>query len=99
MTENTFPTFSRKCEILGELWLHYRQDELFRDFIEYNDIGLPLAYMIESEIVQPTEYAKQYVNETFQLFSEALGLQESEDWDNLNHMLDVSKDMGTFPEE
>jgi hypothetical protein len=99
MTENTSPNFSKKCEILGELWLHYRGDEIFKDFIEYNDIGLPLAYMIESEIVQATEYAKQYVNETFELFTEALGLSTTEeDWDSLNHMLDFSRDMGTFPE-
>jgi hypothetical protein len=98
MTENTYHTFSNRCEILAELWLDYREDEQFKDFIEYNDLGLPLAYAIHSEIVQPTEIAKQYVDETFQLFVEALGLELDDHWTTLNQMLEYAKDTGTFPE-
>jgi hypothetical protein len=92
MTEKISPTFTKKCEILADLWLNYRKDEVFGDFIEYNDIGLPVAYMIDSEIVQATEYAKQYVEETFELFCEALSVSPNEDWSNLNEMLDSSSD-------
>lgn len=98
MTENTYHTFSNRCEILAELWLDYREDEQFKDFIEYNDIGLPLAYVIHSEIVQPTEIATQYVDETFQLFVEALGLELDDYWTTLNQMLEYARDTGTFPE-
>ena len=88
MTENTSPTFSNKCGILSELWFDYRNDEDFKDFMEYNDIGLPLAYVIHGEIVQPTEIARQYVEETFELFAEALGVNPNEDWGTLGEMLD-----------
>jgi hypothetical protein len=92
MTENRYPSFSKKCEILGELWLNYRGDEVFGDFIEYNDIGLPVSYMIDSDIVQATDLAKQYVEETFELFCEALSVSPNEDWSSLNEMLDSTKD-------
>jgi hypothetical protein len=99
MTENTHPTFTRKCQILSELWLDYRQDEQFQDFIEYNDIGLPLSYFVEAEIVQATEIAEEYINETFRLLTVALGLDLNTDWENLNEMLDSANESGTFPPE
>jgi hypothetical protein len=89
MTE-TLPTFTKKCEILSDLWFDYRNDIDFKDFMEYNDIGLPLAYVIHGEIVQPTEIAKQYVSETFDLFAESLGLDPQGEWWNLDEMFEAS---------
>lgn len=92
MTESIFPTFSKKCEILSDIWFGYRDDSEFQDFIEYNDLGLPLAYAIHGEIVQATELAKQYINETFYLLAEALGVSADLDWEDLDQMLESSKD-------
>lgn len=60
-------TFSNKLVILADLWLNYKQDEELADFIEYNDIGLPLAYLIHNEIVKTTDVAQKFVEETFEL--------------------------------
>jgi len=70
-------TFSNKCEILGELWMDYREDEEFQDFVEYNDLGLPLAYMVASGIIAtPTEKAEDIVNETFDLFLGSMSIKD-----------------------
>ena len=90
MTENTLPTFTKKCEILSGLWFDYRNDIEFKDFMEYNDLGLPIAYAIHGEIVVPTELAEQYVNETFDLFAESLGLDPKAEWWNLDEMFEAS---------
>ncbi len=37
-------TFENKCAILADLWLNYKDNEELEDFVEYNDLGLPLAY-------------------------------------------------------
>jgi hypothetical protein len=87
MTENTSPTFSSKCEILGQLWLEYRSDEQFADFIEYNDIGIPLSYFISGKIALPTELSEKYINETYDLLVEALGVSDSETYETLEDML------------
>lgn len=63
-----------KVDILADLWLNYRQDEEFADFIEYNDIGLPLAYAISNGIVEITPTAEGFINETFQLLLAGLGV-------------------------
>ena len=44
--------FSKRCEILSDLWMNYRTDEQLTDFIEYNDMGLPLAYFINTKVVE-----------------------------------------------
>jgi hypothetical protein len=75
------------------LWLNYRQDEQFQDFIEYNDLGLPIAYAIANDIVKSTEMAERFVEETFDLLIAAVDLVDDVGWDNLDDMLDMAKDI------
>lgn len=77
MTENTSTTYSDKCNILADIWLNYRDDTEFVDFIEYNDIGLPLAYMLSNEIVKSTDIAEKFVNETFDLLLAGLEVEDT----------------------
>jgi hypothetical protein len=69
-------TIENKTAILADLFLNYRGDEEFTDFIAYNDIGLPVAYAIDNNIVKGTEMSKQFINETFELLLAALGLED-----------------------
>ena len=87
MSDTPTNHFFRKCEILGSLWINYRQDEQFQDFIEYNDIGLPLAYAFAEEIAKPTEIAHKYIEETYALLLEALDISD-EEYESLEEMLD-----------
>jgi hypothetical protein len=84
--------FSTRAEILADLWLNYRNDEEFQDFIEYNDIGLPLAYAISNDLVKTTDIATKFVNETFDLFIEALGSVTDSGWSDLDSMLSGKDD-------
>ena len=77
MTDKTPTTYFSKASILADLWLNYRDDEEFQDFIEYNDIGLPLAYAISNDIVKTTDIAERFINETFELFISGLGIEDT----------------------
>ena len=90
MSEITTTPFSKKCEILGELWLAYRQDEELEDFIEYNDLGLPIAYAIANDIVKSTDMAKSFVEETFDLLLASLKIEDT-GWENLDELLSMAK--------
>lgn len=68
--------FRSKTEILAELWLDYRDDEGFKDFIEYNDLGLPLAYAIANGIVENTEMSERFIDETFRVLLAATGVED-----------------------
>lgn len=81
---------SSRIEILADLWLNYKQDEDFTDFFEYNDIGLPLAYILENEIAEPTESAHKFINETFELLLTGLEIEEDEGFESLDDLLSLA---------
>lgn len=81
--------FESKCDILSDLWLNYRDETKFKDFIQYNDIALPLSFMISEEIVQsPGELAVSFVEETFDLLLKATGVKDL-GFETLNDILDT----------
>jgi hypothetical protein len=86
VSEQATTPFSKKCEILGQLWMDYRDDQEFTDFIEYNDLGLPLAYAISEDIVKSSPLSEQYISETFELFLNGLNL-EDEGFETLEDIL------------
>lgn len=69
--------FKTRCTILSDLWLNYRDDEQFEEFIKYNDLGLPLAYAISEEIVVATDTAKSNINETFELLLAGINAKDT----------------------
>ena len=81
--------YETKCQILAELWLNYRADEDFTDFIEYNDLGLPLAYAINAEIVASTPAAAGMIEETFALLLAGLDIEEDAGYDSIDELLDL----------
>lgn len=78
--------FESMCSILSELWMDYKSDKSFKDFIQYNDIGLPIAFLIDNELVEPTELAKAYVYETWDIFLSALEVKEDIGWESLEEL-------------
>jgi hypothetical protein len=79
-------SFGVKCEILADLWMNYRDDEEFVDFIEYNDLGLPMAYIVASSLGEVNEVGKGFIQEAWDLFLGALGI-EDEGFSGLNEIL------------
>lgn len=69
-------SFTNKISILAELWMNYREDDHLDDFMEYNDLGLPMAYLLMNEIVLPSEQSEVYINETFDLLLSALSIED-----------------------
>ena len=88
MTSST--NYTDKCSILAELWLNYRSDEQFQDFIEYNDLGLPIAYAIDNSIVKSTEMAQRFVEESFDLFLASLDVEDT-GFENLDDLLNIAE--------
>lgn len=80
-------SFENKVGILSYLWMNYRSNEDWKDFIEYNDLGLPLAYMLENQIVELTaldeddedDYSNGafFIENTWQMFLSKVGLEDT----------------------
>lgn len=84
--------FSNKVAILADLWINYRDDEQFEDFISYNDLGLPLGYIVNTELATPTDQGILYINETFDLLCAALELDLEKDYESLQQMFELGQD-------
>jgi hypothetical protein len=69
-------TFSNKCDILGNLWIEYSDDESLKEFIKYNDIGLPLAYAITEQLATITDLGTEWINETWEMLMGTLGIED-----------------------
>ena len=83
--------FLNKTSILAELWMNYRDDEGLQDFVEYNDLGLPLAYFLSNELVLPTKQSELYIEETFSLLVAALDVEDT-GFESLDEMLSASNE-------
>jgi len=85
-------SIENKSLILADLWLNYRNDTEFVDFIEYNDLGLPLAYAISEGIVKATELSNGFINETFDLLLAGMGIVEDTGFDSMEDLFGQAAD-------
>lgn len=68
--------FNNKIDILSNLYNSYRDDEDMADFFEYNDLGLPMANLVNEGLVAINEKGKIYIEETWGLFLESLEIED-----------------------
>jgi hypothetical protein len=68
--------------------MEYRDDEEFKDFIEYSDLGLPLAYAISAGVVESTLTAQGFIEETWNIFLAGLEIEDS-GFDTLDDVLEI----------
>jgi hypothetical protein len=79
-------SFESKCDILSDLWINYRFDKRFEDFLNYNDIGLPLGFLVSEDLVKPALMAKSMIEESFDVLLAALKIEEDTGFDSLDDM-------------
>ena len=70
---------ANKAGILGQLWIEFRHDEDFEAFMEYNDIGCPMAYMVAEGLVKElSPVGEEMLQETFKMLITLLETTEEE---------------------
>jgi hypothetical protein len=96
MTKKETTPFDTKCEILGDLWMKYRFEKQFSDFVAYNDIGLPLGFLVSEDLVTPAPMAKGMIEETFELLLASLNVSDKgyESLDDLLFAAPEDDDLG-----
>jgi len=84
---NKVTPFETRADILADLWMNYRKDDEFQDFLEYNDVGLPAAWLIAEDLCTPNERLKAMIDETFILLLTALEIKDDSGFDSLDDLL------------
>lgn len=88
--------YMSKVNILATFWIDFSAEEglegfdgdfedLF-DFVEYSDVGLPLAYMEANGIATPTQRGRDFIEETFAGLLSLLAVSD-EGFESLEEML------------
>ena len=80
--------FTKMCDVLGSLYANYKEEEEFKDFIDFNDLGLPLAYFVSEGLCEVSDDGARYITETWQLFLASMDLQDI-GWNSLDEMFDA----------
>ena len=80
--------FDKVCEILGTLYANFKEDTDLKDFIDFNDLGLPLAYFVSESLAEVSDDGARYITETWQLFLASMDLQDT-GWNSLDEMFDA----------
>jgi hypothetical protein len=78
-------TFSNKTEILGSLFTSYQYDDYFREWAEYYNIGLPLAYLISKDFSTPTDSGTESINKTWASLLELIEIEDT----GFEHISDI----------
>ena len=87
MSDDNTTTFNAKCRILSDLWIKYRNEESLEDFFSYNDVSLPLAFLLSENIIGEKNAAiESFIEETFMLFLKAVE-EEDDGFEELDEIL------------
>ena len=78
----------RKIGVLADLYLNYRDEDQFKEFADYNDIGLPIAHLVHTGLCNMNKEAEVYVEETYDLLVSAMGVDPEQDYQTIDDMLD-----------
>lgn len=88
--------FSNRCGLLSALWFFYSKEEemsvVWKDFFDYADIGLPLAYMVDSGIATAQPEGEKIINETWEALCALLDIDPTADYNTLQEMFEESED-------
>jgi hypothetical protein len=82
--------FSNQIEILGEFYQNYKEDKKLKDFLDFNDLGLPLAYFASENLCQISDDGMRYIAETWEMFLLALDIKD-EGFTTLQELFDLAE--------
>ena len=90
MSEILTTPYSRKCEILAELWMDYREHESFKELISYGDLAFPIAFAICEGVVDSTKSAEQYIEDAWNLLLEQLDVEDTGAFEEVADVFDAA---------
>jgi hypothetical protein len=70
-------TFADRAHILARFWINEREAEAFEEYMEFNDLGLPLAYSLSEGIIESNTLVEAHINDSFDMLLTLLKLEDT----------------------
>ena len=68
--------FTNKIKILGAFYSNYKENEELQEFFEFNDVGMPLAYLASEGLCEVSNDGKKYIAESWDILLAFLGIED-----------------------
>jgi len=68
--------FTNKIKILGAFYSNYKENEELQEFFEFNDVGMPLAYLAGEGLCEVSNDGKKYIAESWDILLAFLGIED-----------------------
>jgi hypothetical protein len=82
--------YPAKVRILAQLHRDWSKDEEFTDFVAFNNVSLPLAYMDDEGLAEPTAEGEKFIEHAFEMLLEYLGVDDAEiAFETVDDMMDA----------
>ena len=92
---------TKKIAVLADLYLNYRDEDQFKMFADYHDIGLPIAHLVHTGLCTMTKEAEIYIEETYGALIAALGVDSNKPYQTIEEMVldHISETPDSLPAE
>ena len=90
MLDTATTPFSKRCEVLSEIWSDYDNYEPLKEILTFGDIGFPLAYAISQSIVSSTKEAEAYINEVWDALLLKYGVEDTGKFESISDIFDLA---------
>jgi hypothetical protein len=70
-------TLADRAHILGKFWINERDNDVFDEYMEYNDLGLPLAYSLSEGIIETNALVEAHINDSFDMLLTVLKVEDT----------------------
>jgi len=82
--------FSKRVEILSDLYMEYYVD--YEQFIEDNDLGVPLAVLITLGCATASATGIEMINQSFDSFCELLDIDNHGEYEDIDSMIEFANE-------
>jgi hypothetical protein len=79
-----------KARFIEDFVGDYGKDEQYRDFFIYNDLGVPLALMINGKMVTPLVEGIDIINETYIMLCDILEVDKDKEYTEYSDFIEDS---------
>jgi hypothetical protein len=75
-----------KAEILVQFTQDNFNDDLYEEFFDYNDLGIPLSIAVDQEMVILTDKGEELINETWLELCELFGADPNGEYESIDDL-------------
>jgi len=84
---------AKKCELIEEFTTKAIKSGVYKEFTEYNDLGIPLATCVVAELVDIKNDAKEIIDETYLQMCKVLEVNPNKEYSSFDDLVEETNNL------